>query len=234
MKECTKCNILKPLSEFYFEKKRNIYHPKCKECHRIYRRENEEKINFNSKNYYKLNKINHKERCKEWRKNNENYFETYRAQYYKNNRETLLEKSKEYQTNNRDKHTEYIKNRYQTDINFRLRKKLTTTLWNNLNKQKTSKLLSINILLGCTIEECKQHLTSKFKPEMNWNNHGDVWEVDHIVPCSNYDLTDVEQQKQCFHYSNLQPLFKTTSIAESFGYISEIGNRNKFNKYQKQ
>jgi hypothetical protein len=228
MKKCTKCNIEKSLSEFYFEKKRNIYHPKCKECHILYRNANKEKQHIFQKEYYNLNKNKHKERCKEWMKNNKQYAKEYRAQYYQSNRDILLEKSKEYQTNNKDKHSLYIKNRYQTDINFKLRKKLTTTLWNNLNKQNTSKLVSIRELIGCTIEEYKLYIEQQFKPEMNWDNHGKVWEIDHIKPCDSFNLTDTEQQKQCFHYSNTQPLFKTTSIAESFGY-NEIGNRDKSN-----
>ena len=65
---------------------------------------------------------------------------------------------------------------------------------------------------------------------MTWENHGEVWEIDHINPCASFDLTDIKQQKQCFHYTNLQPLFKTTEIAKSFGYNDQIGNRNK-NKY---
>jgi len=44
---------------------------------------------------------------------------------------------------------------------------------------------------------------------MTWENHGfDGWHVDHIKPCTSFDLTDLEQQKQCFHYTNLQPLWK--------------------------
>jgi hypothetical protein len=62
---------------------------------------------------------------------------------------------------------------------------------------------------------------------MTWSNHGEIWEIDHIKPCSSFNLADIEQQKQCFHYSNTQPLFKTTEIAESLGYENEIGNRNK-------
>jgi hypothetical protein len=89
---------------------------------------------------------------------------------------------------------------------------------------------SVIDLLGCSVEECKQHLEFQFKPEMNWNNYGNIWEIDHIKPCSNFDLTNTEQQKQCFHYTNLQPLFKTSGIAKNFGYIDEIGNRNKTNK----
>jgi hypothetical protein len=62
---------------------------------------------------------------------------------------------------------------------------------------------------------------------MTWDNHGDVWEIDHIIGCINFDLTDIEQQKKCFHYTNLQPLFKTSGIAKKFGYTNEIGNRDK-------
>jgi hypothetical protein len=56
---------------------------------------------------------------------------------------------------------------------------------------------------------------------MNCENYGEVWEVDHIIPLS---------KEGSFNYKNTQPLFKTTKIAESFGYVGYIGNRNKSNK----
>lgn len=62
---------------------------------------------------------------------------------------------------------------------------------------------------------------------MTWDNHGRIWEIDHIKGCCNFDLLNQDEQKECFHYSNLQPLFKTTKIAESLGYKDYIGNRNK-------
>ena len=96
-----------------------------------------------------------------------------------------------------------------------------------LENNKNSKSLE---LLGCTIGEFKQHLEKQFKPEMTWDNHGEIWEIDHIKACANFDLSSLEEQQKCFHYSNLQPLFKTTEIAKSFGYINQIGNRNKSNK----
>lgn len=82
-------------------------------------------------------------------------------------------------------------------------------------------------LLGCSIEDYKLYLESLFLPEMNWSNYGKVWEIDHIIPCSSFDLMKEEEQKKCFHYLNTQPLFKTTAIAESFGYFNIIGNYNK-------
>ena len=42
---------------------------------------------------------------------------------------------------------------------------------------------------------------------MNWDNYGE-WEVDHIKPCSSFNLLNEEERKECFHYSNLQPLWK--------------------------
>ncbi len=65
------------------------------------------------------------------------------------------------------------------------------------------------------------------------NSHiwGKVWELDHIKGCCNFDLTQLIEQQKCFHYSNLRPLFKTTEIAESFGYKGYIGNRNRI-KYE--
>ncbi|NBQ17559.1 hypothetical protein EBU24_04530 [bacterium] len=63
-------------------------------------------------------------------------------------------------------------------------------------------------LLGCSIEELKIYLEKQFVKGMCWNNYGKKgWHIDHILPCASFDLTDPEQQKICFHYTNLQPLW---------------------------
>jgi hypothetical protein len=71
-------------------------------------------------------------------------------------------------------------------------------------------------MLGCDRETFLLHLQSQFKRGMNWNNYGRVWEVDHITPCSSFDLTDPEQQRICFHYRNHQPLYKTENRRKSW------------------
>ena len=71
-------------------------------------------------------------------------------------------------------------------------------------------------LLGCSIETCCQHLESKFQPGMTWENYGQHgWHIDHIRPCASFDLTDPEQQRECFHYTNLQPLWAEDNIRKS-------------------
>lgn len=55
----------------------------------------------------------------------------------------------------------------------------------------------------------------QFEPGMTWENYGTEWHVDHIVPCSYFDLTDPEQQRICFNYRNLQPLWAKDNLEKS-------------------
>lgn len=70
------------------------------------------------------------------------------------------------------------------------------------------KLRSTAQLLGCTFDQLKSHLESKFDKRMTWDNYGYYgWHIDHIRPCESFDLSKCEQQEKCFHYTNLQPLW---------------------------
>jgi hypothetical protein len=63
-------------------------------------------------------------------------------------------------------------------------------------------------LLGCSINFLKKYLEDRFKEGMLWRNYGIYgWHIDHIIPCYNFDLSKLEEQNKCFHYSNLQPLW---------------------------
>ena len=51
---------------------------------------------------------------------------------------------------------------------------------------------------------------------MTWENHGiGGWHVDHIRPCADFNLLDPEQQRQCFHFTNLQPLWAWQNLQKS-------------------
>lgn len=66
-------------------------------------------------------------------------------------------------------------------------------------------------LLGCSVEHLIAHLTSLLQPGMSWANYGSYWEVDHVLPCSSFDLTNADQQQRCFSWRNLQPLTKVAN-----------------------
>ena len=68
-------------------------------------------------------------------------------------------------------------------------------------------------LVGCDIDSLRLHLEKLFEDGMNWDNHGE-WHIDHIRPCASFDLTDPEQQRVCFHYTNLQPLWAKDNLSK--------------------
>ena len=111
-----------------------------------------------------------------------------------NNREYFREHQRKYKALKRKNDPIF---RITANLRTRLRKAIK-----DINKSKKTMEL-----LGCSIEEFKEHIEKKFKKEMTWNNYGE-WELDHIKPCCSFDLTDIDQQKKCFHYSNIQPLWK--------------------------
>lgn len=63
-------------------------------------------------------------------------------------------------------------------------------------------------ITGCSIDELKSHLESLFKQSMTWDNYGKIWQIDHIKPLFQFDLTDPIQLKEACYYTNLQPILK--------------------------
>lgn len=102
-----------------------------------------------------------------------------------------------------------------------VRAKLTRTLRRRLEnsmlhlKAGQSKSKMARDLLGCDLDALKLHLESQFLPGMGWQNHGfKGWHVDHRKPLAAFNLSDPEQQKQAFHFSNLQPLWWKDNLAK--------------------
>lgn len=120
---------------------------------------------------------------------------------------TTAEYRRDYYHKNKDKISQQIRER-RRDPQTRIVHALRHRCWKTIRNQGGNKFMSLSqTLLGCNRDALMAHLQSKFKRGMNWNNYGIVWEVDHMIPCSAFNLIDAEQQRLCFHYTNLQPLF---------------------------
>jgi hypothetical protein len=74
-------------------------------------------------------------------------------------------------------------------------------------------------LVGCNIDILIKYIESLFLEDMSWDNYG-KWHIDHIRPCSSFDLSDNEQQKICFNYKNLQPLWAEDNLKKSDKWIN--------------
>lgn len=90
---------------------------------------------------------------------------------------------------------------------------MKSRLGNAIKRKNATKSKSTLELPGCELSFLKGYLESKFEAGMNWENHGE-WHIDHIKPCNSFNLVDIEEQKKCFHYTNLQPLWKLDNLSK--------------------
>jgi hypothetical protein len=110
------------------------------------------------------------------------------------------------------KKNNYYKTRYDSDITFKLRVNLRNRLGKCIKIKSWNKSNTFHKYIGCTLEELKAHIESKFTEGMTWENYGQ-WELDHISPLS-LAVNELELYNLC-HFSNLQPLWKCDNIKKS-------------------
>lgn len=119
----------------------------------------------------------------------------YMAEYSKNNKDSLREKSRV-----------RLNNRLKTDMLFKLIHYMRSRVREALKSKGVQRAEKTRQLLGCDGVFFRDYLQSKFTPEMNWENYGTYWAVDHVIPISSFDLSKPDERKKAFHYSNCQPL----------------------------
>lgn len=197
-KICPRCKESKTLDNFYFCNK-NTKHgiikealAYCKLCYKIIRKER----------YLKNPRDIENKRYRD---------------YYKKNKEKINSSKKEY-------FKIYYREKHRNHVGYRIKQNVSRRIRNALENGKKNK--RTEELLGCSIEFLKKHLESRFTSEMSWENYGKwkvgesmKWNIDHIKPCAKFDLTDPEQQKICFHWSNLQPLWELDNCLKNDNYI---------------
>ncbi len=200
-----------------------------------YRKKNRARLIQQSKQYYLLHKEQVCETSSNWKKLNKDRIKEYNKQYREINKDKVLEQQrsykllnidkikiwdKEYRIKNRKNLNEWERNYLAENINARIAKYIRSRVNTALKPKLGRKFNSSKELIGLNIDELKQYLESKFTEGMNWDNYGRKgWHVDHIRPCASFDLTDPEQQKQCFNYTNLQPLWAIDNLRKHKKYV---------------
>ena len=154
--------------------------------------------------WYKRNPEKRKEICKK---------------YYLKHKDKIKAKRKINRLKQNENARRRTKEREIGDINFKLKRRLRHRLY--LAIKKEFKKGSAIEYLGCSMKNFKEYIASKFQPNMSWENYGD-WHIDHIKPCASFDLRDFEQQKVCFHYSNLQPLWAEDNLSKGAKYQTPL------------
>lgn len=240
-KICTKCDKDLTLDMFssYGVKRAGLLSD-CKACERKYRRkyyeenkdkykeashkyyeENKDRIKQQRHGYYEKNKESFMFRAYRWNKEHKGESKEYHKTYYKENKSKIKEQSKA------NHGGDYYTNKWKTDINYRLSQLLRSRIRYALKGKAKSR--TTMELLGCSIEDLKAWLEDWFKEQENngmfWDNYGKgegKWNVDHIIPCSKFELQYSEEQEICFHFTNLQPLWAHDNISKGNRFIGSV------------
>ena len=211
-KTCSTCHACKPVALFY--KKRN----QCKVCraakNREYRQGHTEKIAATDRKYYQNNKVEIAAKKCEYYQNNKVEIDAkrreYKVEYYQANKAKVIAQQREYQ-----------RGRYHSDPTYAIKSRLRARMRHAVKADGLDKkCASSSELLGISPQGLKEWLESQFTEGMTWENRSD-WHVDHRVPCDAFDLTVDENQRICFWYKNLQPLWANDNLQKSNTYNEE-------------
>jgi hypothetical protein len=203
-KVCTKCNVEKPLDEFYYRKDTNRFESRCCECCKTYRKLRYE----NNSNYHK-----------EYQKNNRDKINNYAKSWRKNNPGKSVEYTLKWRDSNREKYNQYQKLSRTNGSLIQLSSNIRNRINKFLKIKNITKRNRTFEIVGCTPELLKEHLEKHFKMGMSWENRNE-WHIDHIIPLSSAK-TEKEFYKLC-HYTNLQPLWAEENIKKSNKLLKTI------------
>lgn len=185
MKTCPKCEISKPLTDFY--KRGNGYKTNCKICTLKY-----------GKEYYSKHKSEHNSKMKEHYVQNKEQYKIVHEVYRDNNKEKISYIAKTYN-----------KNRREIDILFKLKHNLRVRIKEYMKSKNIKTFNKTFDFVGCTPESLREHLESGFYDGMTWDNYGER-HIDHKIPLSSGN-NEEELYKLC-HFTNLQPMWAVENI----------------------
>ena len=184
-------------------------HKQCTRCKVLFLRNNE---NFHktSQNYDGFSTT-----CKTCRNDSQRKYRCDHKEHLANLHHKLYIKNKK-----NGKRKQYRSNRRGNPIN-KVIDNLRNKTWCLLNRSstKSKKYFKFNETIGCSPEQLKKHLEKQFTEGMSWNNYGmGGWHIDHIIPCDHFKPFTKKQQKECFHYTNLQPLWEYDNLSKGGFY----------------
>jgi hypothetical protein len=189
-KICVKCNIQKEINQYRkYTDRNNSYSRTCKSCL------NEmDKIRKRNQRMKKLETFKVKcERC-----NEERLLKDFAKlkKFYK--KKICLSCYPKFLT---EQKTEWCKRERNSNMNYRLKKSLAARLRTVLVKTNST----MNYI-GCNIQYLREWIEYNFTKDMNWDNYGSYWSIDHIIPVCKFDLTNEDEKLKCWNWSNLVPV----------------------------
>jgi hypothetical protein len=172
---------------------------------------NKENIIIKNKEYVLKNKEAVKKRKQEWELKNKEILAKKRREKYLLNKEDMRLRQREYRLKNKDKRNQYERQKNIEDPFYKFKNNVRKLISYTFKNNKLKKPSKTEILLGCTVEEFKEYIQSKFTEGMTFKNHSkNGWHLDHIIPISSAKTE--EELIKLNHYTNFQPLWAEDNL----------------------
>lgn len=228
LKKCNKCCVEKEDNEFYknkntckscYEERRSyLYHTTNKE--RVLNKQkqkreiNKNQLRLKRKEYYEKNKDRINERRNELNKKKSEIRKANKIQE-KINKQAEIDSLLDKEVLKQRLQWRRASKKYLSSVRNKIHSLIGASIWGHLKQEGISKnRRKWEKLLGYSVDELIAHLEKQFKPEMNWDNYGIYWHIDHVVPKSWFTFNDTEEEafKKCWGLENLQPLEATLNL----------------------
>jgi hypothetical protein len=212
IKKCCKCKRELATSAFgHLKSSKDGFRYDCNECRKAYREQAKEHIQKKNKEYFEKNKKTLIVKNRKYREDNKDTIALQRLEYRARTKEHIKKKNKEYLPIKKLK----IKIRRKEDKGFQLSELLKSRTHKALKSKSITNSSTIQTNMGCNVATLKKWLEFQFNEEMNWDNLGVYWEVDHILPIAQFNLVIERDRLVCFNWTNLQPLYKGENRSKS-------------------
>jgi hypothetical protein len=173
--------------------------------------ENRRKSSERLKNRYSSMKHEYAENQRQYRIKNADAIRERRKLYRAKNAEKIRLAKQKYGAENRDKIAKALAERRARNPIARLANSMRRSIRRYLDAGQKGEMSSFEII-GCSKDDLRKHLESKFKGGMTWQNYGSYWHIDHIVPL--ISAKSPEEVKKLCHWTNLQPLTAFENISK--------------------
>jgi hypothetical protein len=227
-KICSKCSISKSLDNFRLRNDTKKHRNECMHCQKQLHKDyvirtnyhsNEQRLKIKRENNSK--EIKHCNICNENKSLDKFQFrsdsKTYRNQCKECRNKYVCELKK--QEKHKRKQNERAQERRRIDPAYLMNQRLRARLRKILISKNTKKTTTMYDLLGCSVHEFKIYIERQFIGDMCWTLRN--FELDHKIPCAFFDLTLIDDQRKCFHYTNFQPLKPEDNSKKSNNILEE-------------
>ena len=217
--QCTLCKATKPATDF------KVGCAMCRKCEALKKKERLKRVAENlpdtiickkcdseqSSSNFRLGEhvcnTCQKENLYKWRENNQDQFKSICDKYRSKDSSKVLANA-------------YKRDTYNNDIQEKTRRNNRLHLRTYVFKEDDPSHKKFKPIIGCTRTHMRDWLEYNFKPDMTWDNYGATWNLDHVKPCSSFDLTDEDQLYKCFNWKNTMPIYCKQNL-EKFNKVDD-------------